>query len=320
MERTVWSTADVPDTEAFGYWADVICDAFVHVSAQPVTPEAFQGKLAHTTVDRVGISAVSSRAQRVRRTRSQIARGHEDSVLANIQLTGHGRLAQDDRVAVLSPGTLTFVDSSRPYSLDFVDPFSQFVIRVPRSLMPRRSLTGATAVALGPSEPVRLVTDFFAGLERLDLATAAQLLPHGLGLLECAVGWAAGTAPTNAALTRERVHRFVSRHAREPGLDVDAIAAGCGISRRTLYRVMADESVTGLIRGQRVAFARQMLRSNPSCPLDVVARACGFAGVAQFHRAFRTITGMTPATYRSGTDRHRPWHRQSLQCGHGDTR
>ncbi|MFC0111423.1 AraC-like ligand-binding domain-containing protein [Kibdelosporangium aridum] len=304
MGQTVWSTADVPDKEAFGYWADVVCDAFVHVSARPLTPEAFHGQLTHTTVDRVAISALSSSAQQVRRTRSQIARDQEDSVLTNIQLTGHGQLAQDGRVAVLAPGTLTFVDSSRPYSLDFVDPFSQFVVRVPRSLMSRRSLTSATAVALGPSEPVRLVADFFAGLERLDLATAAQLLPHGVGLLECALGWAAGATPTNAALTRERVHRFVSGHAREPGLDADAVAAGCGISRRTLYRAMADESLTGLIRDQRVAFARQMLRSNPSSPLDVVARTCGFAGVAQFHRAFRAVTGMTPATYRSGTDRH----------------
>lgn len=298
----MWSTADVARTDAFGYWADVICDAFVHVSARPVTQESFQGRISHTTLDGVGISALSSNAQQVRRTKSQIARGHEDSVLANIQLTGRGTLEQDGRTAVLEPGTLAFVDSARPYTLDFADPFSQLVIRVPRSLMSQRCLSGATAVALRPSGPVRLVTDFFAGLDRLDVATAAQLLPHGIGLLDCAVGWAAGSAPTDAALTRERVLRFVNRHAREPSLDANAIAAGCGISRRTFYRSV--ESVTGLIRDQRVAFARQMLRSNPSCSLDVVARHCGFAGVAQFHRAFRTVTGMTPATYRSGTDRH----------------
>jgi AraC-like DNA-binding protein len=106
-----------------------------------------------------------------------------------------------------------------------------------------------------------VVADFLIGMQRLD-AEADALVPHAIGLLESALGWASGAGPTNGALTRERVHGFIRRHATDPRLDSESVAAGCGVSRRTLYRALAEagEPLSALIRRLRVIHARRQSR------------------------------------------------------------
>jgi AraC-like DNA-binding protein len=305
--RLVWSSSDVAAAEAFDYWADVICDAFVQVSARPTSRRPFVGRIEHVDVSAVGFTAVSSGPQSVERTRGQIARGGEDYVLASIQVDGWGQVRQDGRIATLSAGAMTFVDSTRPYSMHFTDAFSQVVVRVPRSLAPR-SLVDATAVELTPDGPGRLVADFLVGLRRLEPDAAALLVPHAVGLLDSALGWAAAKPVSNLAVTRERIHRFVYSHASDPDLDVATVAAACGISRRTLFRALADEPLGTLLRRLRVNRAQQLLLAAPRRSLAMVAHDSGFGGEAQLHRAFRAVTGTTPAAYRDGVDRQQGRH------------
>ncbi|MEV6283494.1 helix-turn-helix domain-containing protein [Kribbella sp. NPDC051770] len=294
IRRAEWSTGEIDS------WAEVVRDALVQVSARPARHEVFEGRMRQLALGELEFAVISSGAQAVDRTRRMIARADQDYLLANVQLQGQARIQQDGRYAVLLPGAIAFVDSARPYSLGFDGPFSQLIVRVPRSAtsMP----ASATAVALDPNGPGRLVADFLVGLER---TPTAALVPHAVGLLDSALDWAAGAAPSNTALTRERIHHFVRRHAAAPDLDAAAVAAGCGISRRTLYRALADdEPLSALIRRLRVNRAQQLLLSATNPSLEVVARASGFGGAAQLNRAFRSVTGTTPGAYRAtGTNR-----------------
>ncbi|WP_078606540.1 helix-turn-helix domain-containing protein [Streptomyces violaceorubidus] len=306
--RTRWSSAGAGASDAFDFWADVVCDTFVGVAVRAGGGDTFEARIETSDVDGVGFAALTASPQRVVRTGRLIARDHEDVVLANIQLDGRARLEQNGRVAVLSEGAMAFVDSAHPYELDFAGDFSQLVVKVPRNCLPHRSLSRATAVELDSSTPGRVVADFLVGLHRLegrDPVAALALLPHALDLLDTALGWAAdGALPRSSAtaFTRERVHRFVRRHALDHGLDAAAVAAGCGVSRRTLYRALAEdgETLTGLIRRVRVSHVQRMVRAHPDRPLAAVADACGFGGEAQMYRAFRAVTGTTPGAYRSG--------------------
>lgn len=304
--RTLWSSQDVETSEAFAHWADVVCDAFVGVTLRSGSSASFTGRIEHAALDGIGFVTLSASPQRVVRTSRMIARDDEDVLLANIQLRGRARLEQNGQVAVVGPGAMAFVDSTRPYALDFAGDFSQLVVKVPGNRLSRRSLTGATAVALDASGPGGVVAAFLARLERMldsDPAAAAVLLPHAVELLDTALSWAGGTGRGEApsAAVRERVHGFVRRHATEPGLDAAAVAAGCGVSRRTMYRALAAEgdSLAELIRSARVSHARRLVLAQPARPLAAVARACGFAGEGQLYRSFRAVTGMTPGAYRS---------------------
>jgi AraC-like DNA-binding protein len=298
-----WSTDAVASAEAFAYWQDLICDTFVQLSATPTTPGPFSGRIDHVTVDEVELSTVTAAGQDVRRTPRLIARSSEEYVLTSIQLAGAGLVMQDGRMATLLPGAMAFYDSTRPYTLHFDGPFRQLVVQVPRRTLPNRILDRATAVTLQPGGSGRLVADFFVGLSRLqaeDPAGARALSPHALGLLTSALGMAAGAVQSSSALARQRVLAYLDSHVADPALDVDAVADACHLSRRSLFRLFADEpeGVAGTLRRLRVDRAKVLLRAQPRRPVAAVAAACGFAGEAQLHRAFRALTGTTPAAYR----------------------
>jgi AraC-like DNA-binding protein len=302
-----WSTAAVGPDQAFDYWRDLICDAFVQLSAKPVDDGPFTGAIAHRTMDEVELSTVTADAQSVDRTRALIARSHEDFLLASIQLDGFGEVRQDGRTAGLRPGAMAFYDSTRPYTLDFARSFRQLVIQVPRSAVPRGRVRDATAVALDTTGPARLVTDFFVGLAR-----EAQhgplppgLAPHAIGLFEFALDLAGSTSgPPTEAATRQTVRDAIARAAGEPGVSADDVARACHVSRRTLFRILESEgrSFSDLLRAERVRRATTLLRARPDLPVAVVAIRCGFAGEAQFHRTFREATGTTPAGFRRHDD------------------
>ena len=95
---------------------------------------------------------------------------------------------------------------------------------------------------------------------------------------------------------------FLRRNLADPGLDADAVAAACHVSRRTLYRILGQEGVAALLRRMRIERAQAMLLREPGRPVASVGFACGFDSESGFHRAFRTATGMSPGDYRKA------WH------------
>jgi AraC-like DNA-binding protein len=305
--RLIRSTSEVPAEDAADYWSDLVCRSLVEVAARPAARERFRGQIEHFTVGEFGFSAIASGPQEVCRTGRQIARGREDYAMVNIQVSGLGTAVQDGRTVVLKPGDMTVLDSTRPYRLSFADTFSQLVVQLPLRALPRRALAEATAVELSANGPGRLVADFLLGMERqhrIDPGRVAVLAPHAAGLVGAALSLAGGGPAdprTSASLTWERARQLVQRQATDPALDANAVAAACGVSRRTLFRALSaagETTFTALLRQVRVDNVRRALRETPHRSLAVIAQQSGFAGEAQMYRAFREVTGTTPAVYR----------------------
>lgn len=95
------------------------------------------------------------------------------------------------------------------------------------------------------------------------------------------------------------VSTFVLEHVDE-ALPVDRIAAGIGMSPRTLSRWCRqhfDESPAQLVRRLRVDEARRLLEETPLPLKDITART-GFGDASTMWRAFTQRLGVTPAAYR----------------------
>ncbi|NUR29753.1 MAG: helix-turn-helix domain-containing protein [Catenulispora sp.] len=301
------TTAEVAARDAFAYWRSMISAAFVPLTAEPVAGRRFRGRIVHVPVADLELSTVTASSQHVRRTRPLIARSGEEYLLASIQLRGHGRVEQDDRTALLAVGDIAFYDSTRPYTLHFDDPFQQLVVQVPTRQLPLRDTRRLTARTIGGFSPV---TAFFVSLARSareNPGGSGALFPHALGLLTAAASAAdrseIGQVGTDALLY-EQVVDHLRRHADDPRLDAATVASGCGISRRTLYRIVGADGVATRLRRIRIERAQAMLLDSPDRPVGSVATACGFDSESGFYRAFRAATGMTPGQYRElGTGR-----------------
>src|SRR5450432_2988983 len=95
------------------------------------------------------------------------------------------------------------------------------------------------------------------------------------------------------------VSTFVLEHVDE-ALPVDRIAAGIGMSPRTLSRWCRqhfDESPAELVRRLRVDEARRLLEETPLPLKDITART-GLGDASTMWRAFTQHLGITPAAYR----------------------
>jgi transcriptional regulator GlxA family with amidase domain len=95
------------------------------------------------------------------------------------------------------------------------------------------------------------------------------------------------------------VSAFVLEHVDE-ALPVDRIAAGIGMSSRTLSRwcrAHFSESPAELVRRLRLDEARRLLEETPLPLKDITART-GFGDASTMWRAFTQRLGVTPAAYR----------------------
>jgi len=103
-------------------------------------------------------------------------------------------------------------------------------------------------------------------------------------------------------LTR-RILAYMEQRLQDPELDPEQIACAHHISRRYLYKLLAEHgyTVSGWIREQRLAHCRRDL-ADPALahlPVGAIGSRWGFPGPAHFSHAFRTAYGMSPSEARA---------------------
>ncbi len=81
--------------------------------------------------------------------------------------------------------------------------------------------------------------------------------------------------------------------------DLPTVVRKAGIPARTLQRRLAEAGLTysDLVMEIRISRARELL-GDRSRPIDEIASTLGYSDAANFTRAFKNHTGMTPTQYR----------------------
>jgi LacI family transcriptional regulator len=98
--------------------------------------------------------------------------------------------------------------------------------------------------------------------------------------------------------------RYIAEHACN-SINVDKIAAHCGVSRRHMERSftkLLGSSPNEQIARARLTRAKQLLVQT-DFPLDVVAERCGFKHAAYLSVFFKKHVGQTPGDFRTTTTR-----------------
>jgi AraC-like DNA-binding protein len=99
-----------------------------------------------------------------------------------------------------------------------------------------------------------------------------------------------------------RVLEYARAQHGDPDLSADQIAAAHFISRRQLYKVLAEQGVSlnDWIRSHRLEACRHDLTKHTHSVAAIAARH-GFTNMSSFSRAFRGAFGQSPSEWR---DRH----------------
>lgn len=310
-ETATWSTQDVDAGLAIDYWRSVRGNAYVDASPTPYDRD-FVGEISYADYGGFALSVKRASGEKVARSRSLIARGaeHTEYLYALIQSRGTGVVTQAGHTAEVRPGQVVIYDSAQPFSLDYRDPYEQVVVHLPaeRAFTDAglRPSTDLLAVEIPVDGALTSVSAFFRNLaatQVTDPVGAALLAPHAVGLASTLLAYAARTRGADdlpLLLQRERALAYLRHHLSDPELDVDRIAVGCHVSRRTLHRLFegTGQTVTAHLRTMRIAAAQRLLANQTDLPIESIAREVGFANDTHFYRSFRALTGITPGEYR----------------------
>ncbi|MEU6375442.1 helix-turn-helix domain-containing protein [Streptomyces sp. NPDC046909] len=312
MPSVTTSRDDTSDAR-FEFWRETVRRSFVPLEAVPGQASDFHASLHTSQLGAVQVSVVAAQPHGVTHTPRHIAADQPDFVKVSLQLAGRCRLAQADRQALLAPGELALYDTRRPYTLDFDLPYRMLVLMFPRPLLRlteqdlRR--VNATAIAcregLGP-----VVQPFLRGLARqvreLDRVGAHRLADSALDLLGALLtqhgSAAAHKEDDGREVLRQRILTYMEQRLSDPELGPDRIAAAHHISRRYLYKLLAEQghTVSGWIRERRLTQCRRDLVDPVfiHLPVGAVGSRWGFPDPAHFSHAFKAAYGMSPREAR----------------------
>jgi AraC-like DNA-binding protein len=321
-----WTTADLPPTEQFSYWREVICEAFAPLAAERTKHHAPPGPrelgleswVKSSALTSTNCAEVSSRTQLITHGASEIRRTTSDVVFINLQLTGHCVAGQGTRSCVVRPGSFALFDTTSEYSLEFFEDPSAAEWRVLSFRVPRASLLplladpdGFTGIAheSGTDAAANLVAStmlsIWRNVDRLDPAAADAADIAFTTMLAAGVGGSErlrhSSQETLDAGLRAAVNRHLTANLRTGELSPLMVAQRFGVSVRKLHRLYegTGRSFAQTVMGLRVeACAREIKASTSPSSLTELAARWGFCDLSHLNRVFRAHYGCLPSEYR----------------------
>ncbi|WP_210587012.1 helix-turn-helix domain-containing protein [Streptomyces sp. GESEQ-35] len=296
------------------FWQDMVSRSFVPLEIVPREGPDFHAQLRLARVGPVQVSVVTT-PPHTARTRRPIGSDVSDDVKVSLQLTGHCVLTQGDHQAELRPGELAVYDTRRPYTLDTDRPGRSLALMFPRAMlrMPERDLARMTAIAVSCRAGLgTVVRPFLYGLARqvdeLESLGTPRLADNVADLVGTLLAERTGADRTpghdeGREVLTQRILVYMEQRLADPELGPDRIAAAHHISRRYLYKLLAEHgyTVSGWIREHRLARCRGDL-ADPTLshlPVGAIGSRWGFPGPAHFSHAFKTAYGISPSEARA---------------------
>jgi hypothetical protein len=247
----VFDTGSMAPEERFEGWQEAAARCFFPMAIRSAT-EPFSGRIVGHELPSIDVVRVTATPNDCLRTPRGIAARDPEQLQLHVLRRGRCEISQDDRRDVLTAGSLTTLDSSRPWAIRAVEPFELLVLAVPRVLLRPfgDALAAGTARAIpGDAGLGSLIVPFAFGLaDRLEDGSIGdgrdELGETLVGLLRALAvdGGERRAAPAPALLMRVKAH--IERHLGDPALRPGSIAAAHFITTRYLHRLFEAEGCT----------------------------------------------------------------------------
>lgn len=277
----------------FDFWSDVVCRTFTMLDCRTADRASFRANLCSRSIAGISVARVDATASGVVRTAGLIRSHHDDAHIVMLQIGGVTRVRQGEHTRMMSPGELDVVQADQPYVLDFPRPFSQYVIKLPKSAQPVGNAVSPTAA--------RFVRSLARDLLDPDIApdgVCDEVTARALQDLLCGRPPQPGQPRQTPDLYGMAV-AMIREKIFEPLLGRDRVADELGVSVRTLARAFAAHGTTfdRSLWNCRLEAAHEALLSNRGrASVTDVALRHGFSDSSHFTRRFKRRFGATPGS------------------------
>lgn len=315
--RRVFDSADVPVHEAVEAWRHVTASALVPTEFRVLEPSVFTARLEAISLGMAQVAVMSYASLTSRRTAALIRRSDPEQYQVALIRTGRQGIEQNRTRALARPGELMIYDSSRPFEA-FCDSgplkAKSVVLQFPKRLLPLPAARVARLFAAslpGTSGVGRLLSRFMITLadEELDCTErdALRIERTAVDLVSAVLAHHLDDdAPpgSRAHVLYLNITSFIDRNLHRPDLEPAVIASAHHISVRHLHRIFQQHHGTGVsahIRTRRLDRCRRDLADPDLNHLTIasIATRWGFTRPADFSRAFRRETGLSPSGHRA---------------------
>lgn len=294
---------------SFGSWRSAVARDVMRFEFDCDRPRAFTGAIRQRSLAGVDFIDMASGRHAAYRDRGVISDADTGYLLMTLQLSGSIRITQDDRTAVLSPGTFAVYDSSRPAVLVAGDDYRSTCVRFAKarlgpSVRERIGEITATAFDYAPGLSATAWDTLLSVNRNLDGlgAQGPSVVRSTMDLVGLLLRSTSGAADRAPADPLEQIQDFIDRHLGEHDLSPARIATAHHISPRHLYGLFdrTGTTVARWIRARRLEQCRRDL-ADPALagvPASRIGARWGFTSPAHFGHVFKLETGLTPAGFR----------------------
>lgn len=314
--KTVITTRGVTPAGRSRHWHEAIASAYFPLDLQFQRPESFSGELMSWALGDVSVSRLTAEPMTYRRLPRHLTRDNDEQYLITVPACAEVFFSQCGQDVRCNPGGFIVERSYEPYEFSHSDATDLWVMKVEgRQLEGRIRSPGRFCSLL--FDATNGANGLFVDMlhlfpRRFDMMSEEARNTVGQQLVDLFVLaleddertlTSGGSSVRAAHLTR--IEAYARQVLRDPKLNPETIAHGCGISTRYLHQLFRDTNQTlgQWIRNQRLAACWEDLK-DPSNQQTIaeIAYHWGFNDQAQFSRAFRNHFGLSPREFRH---RHR---------------
>ena len=319
MNMNIFSTKKLPPKLRREYWNDAICEAFTGLVTDFTDDSHFQAELTSIPLGDLTYAHVRSTSSKVSHTTRHTSKSTEKVFLLHLQLANESINSQRGREVFLRKGDFTLVDSESPYRVEFNNPISMGVMRIPyKDLQERLSSPGEIVghKFSGDKNISGLLSRMLQGFwTQKNLGSSdkinRRLAYNILDLLATSYQEQTNSVINLNSIRQLRflqVKRFIDYNLSDPELSPTRIAGIFKITPRYLHRIFAEFSTETQTIGQYILTrrleecARQFRNiKNSHLKITDIAFTWGFNSMTHFSRVFKERYGASPRTFRRGS-------------------
>jgi len=309
-----WNTEDHKVGEQFGYWREVLCEAFIALNSTRTVSGGFRAQVVANPVGEVNVCRLVTDEHEILRTRHEISRMPRDCFFLNMQIEGDVHVRHAGNEIRVSPNQFYIVDASEPYDLAYRQPggsIRTFSFRMPKSLLaPLLSQPEACmGVRVTPDAAIgALAVDFLKSLairsDNIPAAAQPAMARMAADLTALALNpQASHAAPIMETKRKALLHAIISyidQNSARSDLGVGKVCRRFGISVRTLHRLFEMEGLTftQAVSTRRLKKCAEAMCAHPDLSISSIAFANGYGDLSSFNRQFRKHFDLAPRDFR----------------------